>query len=343
LAFELNLPRENYKDGARIRAFVSEALRRWREIPGVIAAGAGSSIPWTGYDDNTSFDIPGRPPKPGESIQARYQKATPGYFAALRWPLRSGRFFDEGDRDGAPFVVLVNEVLARRYFEGADPVGREINFFGRPRRIVGVVADVTDYPADAQAEPAVWMPAGQEPDSGISVVVHFSGDPLKGVPQVRDALAALDRELPMAELQTLDTVAEAALAERRFALLACQAFAGLGLLLAAIGIYGLLTYTVQQRRKEIGIRMALGATHAALLWMVTGSGLRLAVAGVAAGVLLAPLAGRAMSALLYGVSATDVVTLIVAPVLMLMTALLASAVPAWIAARSQPMSSLRDQ
>jgi predicted permease len=343
VTFQLELPRESYKGAANIRAFVSETLRRWREIPGVLAVGAGTSIPWTGYDDNTSFDIPGRPAKPGESIQARYQKATPGYFEALRWPLRRGRFFTEGDRADAPLVVLVNDVLARRYFEGVDPVGREINFFGRPRRIVGVVADVRDYPADLQAEPAVWMASDQEPDSALTVVLRASGDALAIVPQVRATLTSLDRELPMAELRTLDRVAEAALAERRFALLACQAFAGLGLLLAAIGIYGLLMYLVQQRRKEIGIRMALGATRTAVLWMVTGSGLRLAVAGVVAGVLLAPLAGRAMTALLYGVSATDIVTLVLAPIVMLLTALLASALPGWVAARSQPMSALRDQ
>jgi predicted permease len=343
VTFQLQLPREGYNDSAKISAFISEVLRRWREIPGVVAAGAGSSVPWTGYDDNTSFDIPGRPVKPGESIQARYQRATPGYFEALRWPLLRGRLFEDGDRADAQLVVVVNEVLVRRYFEDADPVGREINFFGRRRRIVGVVADVRDDPADADAEPAVWMAAVQQPDSGMSVVVRSSGGALAPVPRLREALATLDRELPMAELRTLEGVAEAALAERRFALLACQTFAALGLLLAAIGIYGLLTYIVQQRRKEIGIRMALGATRAALLWMVTGSGLRLAVAGVVAGVLLAPLAGRAMTALLYGVSAMDVVTFVVAPVLMLLTAGVASAVPGWIAARSQPMSALRDQ
>jgi putative ABC transport system permease protein len=177
----------------------------------------------------------------------------------------------------------------------------------------------------------------------MSVVVRSSGDALANVPRLRETLATLDPELPMAELRTLDDIAEAALAERRFAVLACQAFAGLGLLLAAIGIYALLTFMVQQRRKEIGIRMALGATYAALLRMVTGTGLRLALTGAVAGVILAPIAGRAMSALLYGVSPTDVVTLVVAPVLMLLTALVASIVPGWIAARNQPLSVLRDQ
>lgn len=343
LTFQLELPRKMYDSSARIGAFTSEVLRRWREIPGVVAAGAGSSVPWTGYDDNTSFDIPGRPVKPGESIQARYQTATPGYFEALRWPLRDGRFFDGDIEDPKKLVVVVNEVLARRYFEDADPVGREIIFFGRPRRIVGVVADVRDYPADVQAEPAVWMAAAQQPASSMSVVVRVSGDALATVPRLRQALASVDAELPMAELRTLDAVAEAALAERRFALLMCQAFAGLGLLLAAIGIYGLLTYIVQQRRKEIGIRMALGATRPALLWMVTGSGVRLALAGVGVGVSMAPLAGRTMKALLYGVSAADGVTLVAAPLVMLVTALGASAVPGWIAARSEPMSALRDQ
>jgi predicted permease len=337
VTFQLELPRKTYDSSARVGAFTSEVLRRWREVPGVVAAGAGSSVPWTGYDDNTSFDIPGRPVKPGESIQARFQTATPGYFEALRWRLRNGRFLDDGDiEDPKQLVVVVNEVLARRYFEDADPVGREINFFGRPRRIVGVVADVRDYPADAQAEPAVWMAAGQQPASSMSVVVRLSGDALASVPRLRQALASVDAELPMAELRTLEAVADAALAERRFALLICQAFAGLGLLLAAIGIYGLLSYIVQQRRKEIGIRMALGATRSALLWMVTGSGVRLALAGVGVGVLVSPLAGRAIKALLYGVSAADMVTLVAAPLVMLVTALGASAVPGWIAARSEP-------
>jgi predicted permease len=343
VTFQLRLPREGYNGGAKISAFYSEALRRWRQVPGVIAAGAGSAIPWTGYDDNTSFRIPGRPETAGEPVQARFHRATPGYFEALRWPVRSGRYFTEADRADAQLVVVINEVLARRYFDGVDPVGREINFFGRPRRIVGVVADVRDYPADDHAEPAVWMAASQEPDSSMSVVVRLAGDALSSVPQLRRTLAGLDGELPMAELRTLEGVAEAALAERRFALLSCQAFAGLGLLLAAIGIYGLLTYVVQQRRKEIGVRMALGATEMALVWMVTGSGLRLAAAGVAASVLMAPLVGGAMAALLYGVSATDVVTLVLAPALILMAALVASAVPGWIAARSQPLSALRDQ
>ncbi|MBI4903064.1 MAG: ABC transporter permease [Acidobacteria bacterium] len=343
LSFQIQFPRKTYNSGKSIIAFSNEVLRRWREVPGVVAVGGGSTVPWTGYNDNTSFDIPGRPAKPGESIQARFQRATPGYFEALRWPLRSGRLFDDRDRDDSKPVVVVNDVLVRRYFDGADPVGREINFFGKPRRIVGVVADVRDLPADDIAEPAVWMPFAQEADGGMSVVVRTASDPIATVPRLREALASLDRELPMSELRSLDLVAAAALAERRFALLALQSFAGLGLLLAAIGIYGLLTYIVQQRRKEIGIRIALGASGEALLWMVTGSGLRLALAGVVSGILMAPLAGRAMKAMLFGVSAADSITLIAAPLVMLAAALIASAVPGWVAARSQPMTALRDQ
>jgi macrolide transport system ATP-binding/permease protein len=343
VTFHLMLPREAYNDRTKIRAFVSEALHRWREIPGVVAAGAGSSVPWTGYDDNTSFEIPGRPAKTGESIHARFHRATPGYFEALRWPLRSGRFFEEGDYADKNLVVVVNDALVRLYFDGNDPLGRDIDFFGRRRRIVGVVTDVRDYPADDHAEPAVWMAAAQDPEPGMSVVVRLSGDALASVPRLRQTLATLDAELPMADVRTLEDVAAAALAERRFAVLVCQVFAGLGLLLAAIGIYALLTYIVQQRRKEIGIRMALGATYAALLWMVAGAGLRLALAGAAAGVLMAPMAGRSMSALLYGVSATDILTLVLAPMLMLATALVASVVPAWVAARNEPLTVLRDQ
>ena len=343
VTFQLRLPGSTYKDSAAVRAFTSEILRRWRETPGVLAAGVGTSMPWTGYDDNTSFDIPGRPPKPGESVEARYHLASSGYFEALRWPLLRGRFFQQADQPDTPLVVVVNDALVRRFFENMDPIGRDINFFGRPRRIAGVVADVRDLPASDQAVPAVWVPIAQVTDPVFNVVIRTAGDSLALVPKLREVLASMDAELPMAELRSLDDVAAAALAERRFALLACQAFAGLGLLLAAIGIYGLLTYIVQQRRKELGIRMALGATGSSLLWMVTSSGLRLALFGVAVGLLLAPLAGRAMSALLFGVTATDTATLIVAPALMLVAALAASAVPGWAAARSEPMNALRDQ
>ena len=343
VTFQIQLPGATYNDRPKVAAFTSELLRQWREIPGVVAAGAGSSVPWTGYDENTSFEIPGRVTQPGESVQARFHRATTGYFEALDWPLRSGRYFKESDTADSKPVVIVNEVLVRRYFGAADAVGREINFFGKPRRIAGVVADVCDHPADPEAEPAVFMPAAQDPEGRMHVVVRASGDPLAAVPLLRKTLNALDPELPMADTRPLDAVAATALAERRFALLTCQAFAVLGLLLAAVGIYGLLTYIVRQQRKEIGIRMALGATRAAVVWMVTGAGLRLAITGLLAGILLAPAAGRAMQALLYGVSGNDAVTLFIAPALILMAALAASCIPGWFAARTEPMSALRDQ
>lgn len=355
VTFQLNFPGKPYDGPRPVAKVAEEALRRWREIPGVEAVGAGSAVPWTGYDDNSGFDIPGVPAKPGESRQARYHRATPGFFQALHIPLRSGRDFTDADRGidkeaEGRLVVIVNEVLARRYYDSGSldaVIGREIDYFGRRRRIVGIVADVRDTPSDLQAEPAIWMPVFQEPAPQLTVAVRVSGriysDPVSIVPRLREALAAVDPELPLAEVRSLDRIARAALAERRFALLVCECFAFLGLLLATIGIYGLLTYIVQQRRKEIGIRMALGATASALLWMVTGSGLRLAAVGVVAGILLSPLAGRAMTALLYGVSATDTLTMVVAPLVMFAAAFAASAVPGWVASRSQPMSALRDQ
>ncbi|HYO84606.1 MAG TPA: ABC transporter permease [Bryobacteraceae bacterium] len=343
VTFRLQLPGSSYNDATKVGNFVSHLMRGWREIPGVMAVGAGSAIPWTGYDENAGITIPGRAAKPGESMQTRYQTATPGYFEALRWPLRRGRLFQESDGPGTNPVAIVNETLARRFFEGTSPVGRYINYFGRSREIVGVVADVRDDPADTRAEPAVWLAAVQEAEPRMTVVVRSAGDALAVVPQLRDKLAKFDPDLPIAEVRTMEGVVGTALAERRFALFVCQAFAALGLLLAAIGIYGLLTYLVQQRRKEIGIRMALGASNGAVLWMVTGSGVRLAAAGVVAGLLLSPPAARAMSTLLYGVSATDAVTLVATPLPLLITALVASGVPGWMAARTEPLPALRDQ
>jgi predicted permease len=343
LTFQITLPSAAYQEAAPMVAFYDEILRRWREIRGVRAAGFATNVPWTGYDENTSFSIPGRPAVPGESVQARYQAATSGFFEALRFRLLRGRFIEAHDHGNRAPVVVINESLSKRYFAHQDPLERELDVWGAKRRIVGVVADVRDKPADAAAEPAFWMSMAQQPFATVQAVIHADGDPAAMLASARSTLQSLDPELPIAEVQTMDDVTAVAVAERRFALWCCEAFAALGLGLAAIGVYGLLTYIVQQRRREIGIRLALGATRPGLLWMITSSGLRLALAGVAAGLLLAPVAGRALASLLFGVSATDPLTLITAPALLLLVVLLASLVPASIAARCEPASALREE
>jgi len=213
----------------------------------------------------------------------------------LRFRLIRGRWIEPGDHGTAAPVVAINDALARRYFAGADPVGRYLDIWGKKRRIIGVVADVRDHPADAAAEPAFWMPLAQQSFPSLSVAVRTEGDPLTLVSAVRAAVDSVDRELPIAEIKTMDDVVAQAFAERRFARLLCEMFAVLAMALTAIGVYGMLSYLVEQRRREIGLRLALGSTRSAVIWMVVSSGILLAGFGIAAGLLIAPLAGRAVS------------------------------------------------
>jgi predicted permease len=344
LTFQLALSENAFPRPEKVAALYEELLRRWRDIPGIVNAGLATNLPWTGYDENTSFAIAGDAMSDAmETPQARFQAATPGFFEALRFRLLGGRFFDERDRAGAPPVVVVNETLARRFLADRDPVGSVLEIWGTKCQVVGVVADVRDSPADPQAEPAFWWPIAQQPFSRVQVVLRSGADPISLLAAAGAVVRELDRELPLAEVRTMDDVAGAAMSERRFALLLFQAFAALAVVLAGIGVYGLLAYVVQQRRKELGIRMALGATRSKILSAVVRDGLLLAAVGSAIGVALAPAAARTLSALLYGVTAADAFTLLAAPAIIIAASVIASAVPAWTASRSGILSTLREQ
>ena len=344
LAFDLSIPRSAYGDDTLRLQLYTEMTAQWRQLAGVEAAALATDLPWTGYDENSSFRIVGPENTQQEEGQGRYHAASPGYFNALRTKLVRGRDFDDRDHRDSPRVVLINESLARRYFPDEDPVGHVLDLWGARREIVGVVADIRDRPSDLEAEPAYWFPLSQEtPSLQLRAVLRTSGGPLAMVPAAAAALRAIDPELPMSNIRTMDAIVSAALAERRFALWLFEAFAVLALSLAAVGVYGLLAYLVEQRRKELGIRMALGASRAAIVRMVLGDGVRLCAAGVIAGLLLVPIAGRGLSSFLYGVRATDMISLLTASLVILTVALAASFVPAWAAARCHPMHALREE
>jgi predicted permease len=343
LTFSISPPGTAYKNGEARAQLYAELARRWRQLPGVQSAGIATNIPWTGYDDNSGFAIVGRENTPNAEGQGRYQAATPGYFEALRIPLIRGRRFDDRDQRESPPVVLINESLARRYFPGEDPLGQILDLWGARRQIIGVVADIRDRPSDPLAEPAYWFPMSQVSFDRVCAVLRTSADPLAMAPAAAGVVRAVDAELPMSDIRPMDAIVAAALAERRFALWLFEAFAVLALALAAVGIYGLLAYLVEQRRKELGIRIALGASRAAIIRMVLGDGVRLCAAGVVAGLALVPIAGRGLGSFLYGVRATDSLSLLTASLLILMVVLAASFVPAWAAARCHPMSALRDE
>lgn len=343
LTFQVSLPRNGYETPAKAAGFFENVVGKWRALPGVQAAALATNLPWTGYDENSSFSIEGVDPKPGDDTQGRYQMTTPGYFEALKIPLRAGRYFDHRDGAIAPKVVIVNEALVRRYMSGIDPIGRVLNLFGSPRRLIGVVADNRDHPSDLNAEPGFWLPLSQVPMGQLNAVLRTTGDPLQLLSAASGALREVDRELPIAEPRPMTDVTRAALAERNLANRLLESFAILALLLAVFGIYGLLAYVVQQRHREFGIRVAMGATRPDILWLVLKGGLGQALAGAALGALLAPIAARSMASLLYGVKSGDPVSLLGALAFVLCAALLASFTPALAAAQADPSVALRDE
>jgi predicted permease len=343
LTFNLALPPSGYSDDKKTTPLYGELSNRWKNLPGVTAAGLTTNLPWTGYDENTDFEIVGRTPRPGESIQGRYQAADPGLLSALHFRLLRGRWIDAGDQSKTTPVVVVNEALVRRYFGEQEAIGRYLDLWDDKRRIVGVVADIRDEPAGAAAEPGFWFPLSQVPFRQVSAVLRTDSDPLSVTSAARAVVQQLDRELPLAEIRTMDDLAAQAQSERRFALWLCEAFAIVAMALAAIGMYGMLTYVVEQRRREIGLRLALGATRPAVLGLVLSNALVLAGFGIGAGLLLCPIAGRSLASMLYGVSARDALTLLAAPVVILIVTCIGSLVPGWTAARTEPMAALREQ
>jgi predicted permease len=327
-------------------ARVYEGIRsRILEVQGVTSVGASTNLPWSGYDENTSFAIVGRaPPDRNDEPGARYQGAGPGYFEATGMRLLEGRLFERTrDAVGQPLALIVNDALASRYFPRGDALGAKVRVFGGERQIVGVVGGIRDFPADLDVKPALWFPLGQIEFSPVFFAVRTSGiEPASVTSAVTAAVHAVDPDLPLADIRTLDSRAAAALASRRFALWLFQAFAALALVLSAAGIYGLLAYVVRQRRKELGIRVALGASRGQLLRMVLLDGLRMAAIGALCCLVLIPLGGSMLQTFLYNVKVFDPFAVAGAPAALLAAAFLASLGPAISALRSDPSRALRE-
>ena len=340
LTFQLSLQGDKPEVLARMMGEIREKISA---IPGVASVGASTNLPWSGYDENTSFGIVGRIADKDDDASGRYQSASPGYFEAAGMRLISGRLFDRThDVLGQPFTVIVNDALVNRYFPAGDAVGAVVDLWGEKRQIVGVVAGIKDYPADLDTKPAFWFPSGQVPSPNVFVAVRSARlDPAALTGAVTEAVHAVDPELPLADIRTLERRTGAALASRRFALRVFQAFAALALVLAAAGLYGLLTYLVQQRRKELGIRAALGATRSDLWTMIITDGFKTAVMGVVCCLLLIPLCGFLLQSFLYNVRVIDLFTVVGAPAALLAVVLLASLGPARSATRTDPALALR--
>jgi putative ABC transport system permease protein len=346
----MTLPAARYPDaGARFRAF-TEIERRLREQPGVQAVGATSTLPLRGFTWSGDTTIEGRAATDYER-DTKHMSMTPSYFSAMGVRLLAGRLFDTGDTREKPPVTIVNESLARHYFRGlptADVVGKRISF-GRPQdnsgwiTIVGVVADEKQEGLDRPVEPTAYSSIGQSLQNPQTFVVRTTDAADIALAKARAQVAAVDKDLALTQTATLEEVVETSMADARFRTMLLAGFAGIALLLAALGIYGVLAYFVSQRSRELGIRLALGAKPAALFRMVVGQGMRPVALGAAIGLSGAVGVTTLMQSLLFGVTPVDPAAYGVATGALAAIAVAACAVPALRATRVDPLTALRDE
>ena len=345
LSLRISLTSARYPNLQQAGAGLSEILRRIEQVPGVKSAGSIQFPPLSGLRSATGFWVADEPaPKPGDEPVTDVSIVTPGYFGTMSIPLIRGRLFDQRDRAGAPQVVIISQALARQQFPRQDPIGRPLFVqWGRktPYQIVGVVGDVRQIGLDREPAPNVYFPDAQEPNGGGTLVIRTPADPMKLAPAIEQVIHAYDRDQAIADIQPLEAYLASSVARPRFQSVLIASFAGLALLLAAIGIFGVMSYSVAQRAHEIGIRVALGARSGQVLRLVVGQGLALALTGTAAGLAGAFALTRYLKSLLFEVSPTDPMTFIAVPLLLCAVALAASYIPARRATRLDPMVTLR--
>jgi predicted permease len=340
---QMALPDGKYPDAERRQAMFRNVQERLAALPGVVDVGVTSSLPLSGGQGDMFFRVGGRAAQPDEGYDFDFTFASPGYFSAMGVPLRRGRAFERADdAASASRVALISESLARDFFKGEDPLGRQLVQKDQAWEIVGVVGDVQARALGRRIQPMVYLPFAFSWNGTASVVARTSVDPMTLAEPVRRAVLSLDSEQPLANVRSLSEVISRSLAQRRLVLSLLAGFALSALLLAALGLYGVIAYAVSQRTREIGVRAALGARRSDVLALVVGQGARLACAGIGIGLLGAFALTRVLADQLYGVNATDPATFGTVTVVLLVVALLAAWIPARRAARIEPMTALRE-
>jgi len=342
-----------YLDIPRRAIFDRELLRRMKAIPGVELAAITSALPTTNTNPNAvggvaieGFAIEDRPVESSQDLSAETIRISSDYFKVLQTMLLRGRSFTEGDDDGKPLVAIIDESTARKYWPTQDPLGRRVRFardHSKPwTTIVGIVKDIKSDGLDIDGVPHIYVSTYQDNNKRLSVVLRTSLPATQLEPQIRHEIQSIDPNLPVFSVSSMNDVLDRSLASRRFSADLVGGFAGLAVLLASIGIYGLLAYIVGQRSREIGIRMALGARRDDILRMFLRKGVALAGVGIVAGLVFSAATASMMASLLYGVRPHDPAVFLIVPLLLLAVAALASYLPARRATKVNPMIALRE-
>ena len=345
LTMQVTLPPLKYAEDSQITAFYEQALKRIEALPGVQAASAATSLPLTGNSISRRFTVDGRAPaSTNERLSANYFAISPDYFRAMGIRLVSGRSFTDQDRDKSQQVIIINDTMRRRFWPNEEGIGKHISITaeaGVSREIVGVVADVKNSSLDAESGLEIYEPYLQSPWSFMALAVRTMADPLRLAPVVKDEILAIDKGQPVYDVKTMAQIVGDSVSQPRLYMLLLGIFATIALVLSAVGIYGVMNYSVNQRKHEIGIRMAIGAQPSDILKMIVGQGMLLASLGVVIGVVAAFFLGRIIEMLLFGVSGRDLMTFLGLPVVLVLVSLLSSYIPARRATRVDPMIALR--
>ncbi len=345
LTARLTMSQSSYPNAGKIGAFQRELLERVRNIPGVQSAGLATYLPLSGTDNGWSFLIEGRPPLPiGVHNMAKYRPVSPGYFETIGMPLLRGRGLRSADNESAPFVVVINEYMARTYWGQQNPVGQRLKFGPETwRTVIGVAGDVRHEGLDGELKPEMYVPFAQAPnvETEPTIVVRTQIDAASMTMSLRKTVFAMDATVPLDQVETMEQLVSTSVGQPRFRTVLLAVFSMLALVMASIGIYGVMNYSVMQRTREFGICLAVGATQRDVLGRVLGRAAVLIGAGLGLGLLAAAMLTRLIATLLYGVTALDPLTFVVVPLVLSVVALVASYIPARRATRVDPMIALR--
>jgi len=349
LTFRISIPAARYPEAPRRTQFFSQALERIQQLPGVRSTSAVSYLPFTGLAAGTSVGIAGRPaPKPGEELYGVIRTVMPGYFRTMGIPLKRGRDFTAADNaQSTPYRFIVNEAFARKYLPGEEPIGKSINAWMDTKNpygeIIGLVGDVKEGSLDKEPEPTAYYIYSHLAYPSMVLAVRTDGNPMGLAEPVRRIIRDLDSAQPVAEIRSMQEILGQTFARQRFSALLLSGFSMAALLLAAVGIYGVLAYSVSERTREIGVRVALGAEPSRIVALIVGNGARPVLAGIAVGIGGALGLSSLLQSLLFGVGPRDPLTFVIVPIVLMGVALIAAYVPARRAARLDPMQALRTQ